>query len=444
MRAVPIIAVLLLFLFGGCSRDAGRLPENVVLLGLDAADLEVINRLRERGDLPNFDRLFREGILAEIDVPPPVFSPVVWTTLLTGWRPENHGIESFTLPVGEERRRVPVTSNLVRKKPLWNILGEAGIDVGVVGHWVTWPAEEVNGFLLSNYTWPPSAEFEKEWTPSAGWDTVGMRTFPEGLDLDVEAAVNVGRFFASAHFPNVDRLDPPLRHYLDKDFDYLNAGLTLFDKHRPRFFTQYMEGIDFFQHKLWLYHKLHESEKFEGEMDGLAGPEKPLPPGVLDRIGPMVGQTYILADRLIGLFLERLDLSRDAIVIVSDHGFRTWPPGTRLHVGDDKYETLPFWHSERAFLLAAGAPFGKGRLDGNLRPESLTPTILAAFALPVGRDMDGKVAEGVFSGKFLEDHPVTEVESYESGEERPENDKPIESPADEQIREKLKSLGYLD
>lgn len=445
--AAPLVAAVLAALAAGCSSDGGRAPDRLVLLGLDAADADVIARLRERGELPNFDRLFEEGIVAEIAVEPPIFSPVIWTTQFTGCRPAKHGIESFTLPVGEEGRRVPVTSNLVRRRTLWDILGRAGVEVGVSGHWVTWPAEEVNGFLLSNYTWPPEENYEKEWNPTAAWDSIGRRTWPPGLDEEVMPAVNVGKYFASEHFPNIDRLDPPLRHYLDKDFAFLNAGITLFDKYEPRFFTQYMEEIDFFEHKLWLFHKLYEKEEYGESMEGLAPPARPLPPGVLDRIGPMVARTYILADRLIGLFLERLDLSKDAIVVVSDHGFRTWPPGTKLHVGDDKFEVMPFWHSDRAILVAAGAGFGKGRLEETLAPECVTPIVLAAFGLPVARDMDGAVPEDLFDDDFLKQNPITRIDSYESGGPGAAGDStagPIESPADDRIREKLKSLGYLD
>ena len=159
----------------------------------------------------------------------------------------------------------------------------------------------------------------------------------------------------------------------------------------------------------------------------------------------MVAQTYILADRLIGLYLDRLDLSKDAIMVVSDHGFQTWPPGTELHVGDDKMEVIPFWHSDRAILLAAGPPFAKGkRVEELLKPECVTPIVLAAFGLPAGRDMDGRAPEELFKRRFLKDHSIEFIDSWETGDRSDLSGVPIESPADDRIREKLKSLGYLD
>ncbi len=445
VRFAATLATLAVVLAGAaCSGGGDSPPERLVLIGLDGADPGVIDVLRTRGELPNFDRLFEEGISTVTDVDEPVFSPVIWTTLFTGCRPEKHGVTSFTLPSADSTRRVPVTSNLRRRRTLWDILGSSGIDVGVVGHWVTWPAEKVNGFLLTNYTWPPSAPFEKEWTPGAEWDTVGRRTYPDRLDEVVRPAVNAGRYFASEHFPEIDRLDPALRHYLDKDFAYLNAGMALYDARSPHFFTQYMESIDFFEHRLWMIHRLYENRYHDAPLGDLPPLDKPLPPGVLERIGPMVAQTYRLADRLIGLFLDRLDLEKDAIVVVSDHGFRDWPPGTRLHVGDGKYEEMPFWHSRHGILLAAGGPFRKGKADGAVAPEQLTPLILAAFGLPVGKDMDGAVRRDLFRKEFLEAHPVKRIDSYESGGKGSPAPAPVESPMDDQMREMLKSLGYLD
>lgn len=54
-----------------------------------------------------------------------------------------------------------------RALPMWNLLGSLGHPVGITGYWGTWPAYEVNGFLVSSrmglrdrrnserVTWPP-------------------------------------------------------------------------------------------------------------------------------------------------------------------------------------------------------------------------------------------------------------------------------------------------
>lgn len=442
MKKYPLVLLLLL---SACSGGGDRPPGRVVLLGLDAADPVVIAGLRERGELPHFDRLYRAGYAADLNVTEPIFSPRIWTTIFTGFTAEKHGIESFTRPAGDDGKRVPVTSNLRRKRTVWDILSEAGRTVGVVGQWVTWPAEEVNGFLLSSYTWPPSEQYEKEWSPSADWDSIGLRTWPAGLDREIDEAVREERYLSTGDFPNEDRLDDALRHYLQKDVDFMNGGLYLFDERRPDFLALYMEGTDFFPHKLWMFHKYYESERFGSSMEGLPRPDRPPPPSTLEIFGPMVADTYRFADRVIGLLLERIDLERDALIVVSDHGFRTYPEGTELHVGDDRWMEMPFWHGETGIFLAAGAPFRNGVTGRALRPEDVTPILLAAAGLPVGEDMDGDVPAGLFTASFLEDHPVRRVVTHEKeGGDDAGNDEPIESPFDDEMRRKLKSLGYIN
>jgi hypothetical protein len=325
---------------------------------------------------------------------------------------------------------------------IWDILGEAGFSVGVVGHWVTWPAAPVNGFLLSNYTWPPAIDFEKEWSPEADWDTVRLRTYPEGLDTLVSGAIQERRFVSEADFPNAEALDPALRHYLEKDLSYLNAAFALHDERRPRFFTFYMESTDFFPHRLWMFHRYYEATRLGGSMEGLPFPDPPPPSAVVERFGPMVSDTYRLADRVLGLLLERFDPRRDLVIVVSDHGFRTYPEEPLLHVGDERFLPMPFWHGERGILLGAGPPFGRGTIPGPVRPEDVAVLLLAALGLPIGADMDGEIPEGVLARSYMEEHPPARVETWERGAAGA--GEPVPSAYDERILEMLKSLGYVE
>jgi len=78
-------------------------------------------------------------------------SPAIWTTIVTGKNRREHGIDDFIVHLGEGAEgSVPVTSNIRRVKALWNILTENGVSVGVVNWWATWPAEEVDGFIISD------------------------------------------------------------------------------------------------------------------------------------------------------------------------------------------------------------------------------------------------------------------------------------------------------
>ncbi|RPJ40581.1 MAG: hypothetical protein EHM19_13470, partial [Candidatus Latescibacterota bacterium] len=220
------------------------------------------------------------------------------------------------------------------------------------------------------------------------------------------------------------------------------AALALHDEERPRFFTFYMESTDFFPHKLWMFHRYWEATRHGGSMEGLEVPETAPPAALVDRLGPMVADTYRLADRVLGLLLERYDLRKDAVIVVSDHGFGTYPKGSVLHVGDERFVEMPFWHADRGILIAAGAPFARGRLAAEARPEDVAPIVLAALGIPAGADMDGKVPEGTFSAAFLAAHPPASKETWERGATGDRT--PIPSAYDEEILEMLQSLGYVE
>lgn len=434
-------ALLFLLMLVGCGGPA-RLPERVLLFGIDAADRVVIERMVARGELPHFARLMREGVTATMLVEEPVFSPVVWTSELTGFRPDAHGITSFTRLT--DGKRVPVTSNLRERKSVWEIAGDEGVEVGVVGHWVTWPADPVNGFLVSNYAFPPSPEYEKEWTPTSDWDSIGFRTYPTEILADFRSYAKDSPLVRADEVPRAKRLDTALKHYFEKDMANLNGGIRLFDEYEPRFMTLYMESIDFFQHRLWLLHEYFEFRNHGKDMAPLEVPEREPPEAAWTEMGALVGDSYRLADRWLGLLLERIDLSHDAIVVVSDHGFQSFPPGTERHIGDDRTLEMPFWHSDRALLIAAGPPFRAGGApDDPIRPEDVTPLVLYLLGLAIGEDMDGRVPPALLEPEVVSAFPIRTVPTHETARENREQI-PIASPADDAMRAMLKSLGYLD
>jgi predicted AlkP superfamily phosphohydrolase/phosphomutase len=155
-RLLPLAALGVAFLLGiggtllfqNRSRlMSGRSTEAppVVLIGLDGADWNIIDPLVAAGKMPNLAGLIGRGSRARLLTISPTLSPVIWTTIATGVKPERHGIVDFTAVNKDTGAAVPVTSNLRRVPALWNILSSAGRTVGFVGWWASFPAEKVNG-----------------------------------------------------------------------------------------------------------------------------------------------------------------------------------------------------------------------------------------------------------------------------------------------------------
>ena len=124
-----------------------RWRRKVVLLGFDSCDPDLVDQMIRDGKLPNFARMRRDGASGTLESTVPPLSPVVWTTIATGMPPERHGILDFVTgtPAGVR----PVDSSLRQADTFWDDMSRCGETVGVVGWLCTWPAEKVNGFLVT-------------------------------------------------------------------------------------------------------------------------------------------------------------------------------------------------------------------------------------------------------------------------------------------------------
>ena len=165
LRLLAILALLLFSLAAGGCRDTAPSPPissspaetsqpRLFFLGIDGATWTVLGPMLERGELPAFQRLVDEGVsLPRFDTLRITHSPVIWTTVATGRRPADHGIRGFTaeLPNGD---KIPVTSSLRKARAIWELANRRGVSTGVIGWWATWPAEEVDGYMVSDHANP--------------------------------------------------------------------------------------------------------------------------------------------------------------------------------------------------------------------------------------------------------------------------------------------------
>ena len=132
----------------------------VILVGIDGASWNAIESLWEQGQLPNIRALAAGGCNGRDQTGSGGFTGI-WTSIATGVRPERHGITGFVVPT--PTGDVPVSSEVRRVPALWNMLSTVHRQVAVLGWWASWPAEPINGIMVSdratrsleNAYWPP-------------------------------------------------------------------------------------------------------------------------------------------------------------------------------------------------------------------------------------------------------------------------------------------------
>lgn len=125
-----------------------------VVLGIDGASFNIIFPLIERGLLPNFARLLREGSHARLTSVIPWQTPVAWTSFATGVNPGGHGIYGWWSPNIDSGKLRPSSGRDVTASRFWEILSSNGIRVGIVNVPMSYPARPVNGFFISGFDCP--------------------------------------------------------------------------------------------------------------------------------------------------------------------------------------------------------------------------------------------------------------------------------------------------
>ena len=149
---------------------------SVRLLGVDGLDRRMAAQMIERGEMPHLQALLASGAHAPLRPEPEQVPAIVWTTIATARGPDAHGIQAagarhlpgMRTPVplaGETRfsravgtaadllrltRTRPASSVLRGAKAFWNVASEKGLRVLVVNWWATWPADALNGQVVTD------------------------------------------------------------------------------------------------------------------------------------------------------------------------------------------------------------------------------------------------------------------------------------------------------
>jgi len=391
----------------------GAATQRVAIIGVDGCEWDKLGPLVESGRLPNFQRLMERGAYGPLRSEPPLVSPRIWTTIATGKTAEKHGIHGFVDEAG-----VPVNATMRSASAVWDIVSGFGLPVGVVGWYVTWPVEEVNGFILSDRLHSLLRG------PVQMLQSAGGRPTNERLESFGKFTFDAG-YKRYAHeelrYQQNRIVDEPLRWGYLRDAIYSRMATALTPSYRPALSAVYLRGVDFVQHFFWQY---SDPEPFGG-----------VPAEDIERYGEVIDNYYVYTDRLLGRLMESFGGDVN-VIIVSDHGFKA-----RLDP-DPRRPQLTGTHDIAGVFIAAGpAVRAAGRME-NATIFDITPTALVLMGLPVAEDMDGRVLTEIIAEDHLDAYPPSSVPSYEPavGRERGE----VGSTMDDSIREQLKSLGYIE
>ena len=402
----------------------------VIWLGLDGLDWELLDRLSAEGKLPNWKRLTEEGYTASLESFLPLLSPILWTTAVTGVGPEHHRVLDFQEVDPATGRKMPVSGRSRRAPAVWNIASAAGRKVGVVGWWATHPAEEVNGFFVSDHAspvlfgdlplagvaFPPALE-----TGVAQVVSRDARVSAE--DLTPFVGVSPGEI-ATALSGNLDRENPilALSRIIGATRVSHRIARDLYDRHLPDLLALYLQGTDEVGHVF----ALHTPPKLPCATDA-----------DLARYGRAVERYYALVDRLLGQWMRRAAEDGGTLLVHSDHGFK-WGADRPCGFASGNWATAAFWHRLDGAFAAWGAGVRAGQPRGKASLFDVAPTVLSLLEAP----RDPRMPGSPISVAFRNLSPGPRRDSSRLAVRRVVAEEPTADQSSE-FAKKLMALGYI-
>lgn len=431
MRRIALIVLLLAL--AACGKPDPSEDTPVLFIGLDGADWQLLDPYLRNGTMPNLAALAQEGRTGVLTTIQPPLSPLVWTTMMTGASPLEHGVLDFTRRNPRTGAEEPITREERRVPAVWNLADLEGRTSAVFGMWATWPAEPVNGLLVADRFFsftskdrPPGIVHppDREAWARETLDRVERET---GYD-DLHAYLPW--LDPAAYEEAVARPDPyahpvsALRRILVETRAYDALARSWLEKETPDLTVLYFQGTDTLGHVFAPY-------------------APPRQPGVseedFERYRRVPELYFAEVDRLLGAWKKWADDHGAVLMIASDHGF-LWGDGRPRNLESAKAATAGLWHRDEGIYLLRGPGIEAGE-RGRGRVDQVCATLLALLGLPPGQGVAGPPLPGSPAPPTSDTKPVDYRVRWKPA---PVPDLPTAggTPGEEEVA-KLRALGYL-
>jgi predicted AlkP superfamily phosphohydrolase/phosphomutase/Tfp pilus assembly protein PilF len=421
----------------------------ILLIGIDALDWDILDLLLSKGKLPHFAQLKEKGACGILRSQKPMLSPILWTTIATGRKADEHGIVDFFMYDTESKSSMPASSSQRKVKALWNILSDFNRTSTFIGWFGTWPAEPINGYMISD-----QVAYQLFKTALSENTDTAMKVYPESLFKKISPLMVTPQqisYEEISHFVHIEEREydklwekeqlksgqeesmrNPINHLRDvlsSTRTYHQIALQLLRKQQTDLFSIYYEGVDTVCHLFMNYSPPRLSY---------------IPQADYKKYKDAVYQFYQYTDGLVGELLSEID-NNTTVIIISDHGFLSGADRPRSDPADF-YGKGAAWHRvDGGVVMMSGKDIKKGKIEGATLFD-IAPTILYLSGFPISSEMDGSPLLSAISADFKNKYPVQFIETYEKVNPIQANKRAaITLPEDEKdkIKKKFMALGYI-
>ena len=318
----------------------------VLLIGWDAADWQTIWPCIKKGYMPALKSIMDRGVYGNMATLNPSFSPMLWTTVATGKTPDKHGVLGF-LEVMSNQKGIRETTSASRKtRALWNIFHNQGLKSNLVGWWPSFPAEPINGVVVSDHFHKNQKSREKIKPLKTGI------IHPKSYEKTLENLRFFSDEFTTSHLlpfiPNAKKIDFKNEKHFKKFSTFLNmlsenctvhnVFTNLIRTTEWDFTAVYYDLIDHIGHTFMEFYppKMKNVNDLDYEI-----------------FNQMVDHAYRFQDMMLARTLELID-DDTTIIIMSDHGFES---GAKRRIEKVNYFVERFLVLLDVFLQSSGNKF---------------------------------------------------------------------------------------
>jgi len=173
-------------------------PKKLILIGMDGAAAEELQRYVDAGVMPNAKALMERGVTGNLMPVYPSLTPPNWTSIATGAWPGTHGITDFWLHLPDmplNHIEYAFDTGYSRAEYIWDAAERAGKRSILVKYESSWPPTHKNGYqveglgpggtsyfeitgdiLFSTDPWPLVSQIQLK--PAEGWSNVPDSSHP--------------------------------------------------------------------------------------------------------------------------------------------------------------------------------------------------------------------------------------------------------------------------
>ncbi len=411
--------------------------KRVIFIGLDGADWSLLDQYASRGMMPTLAKLVSEGSSGTVKTISPPLSPLIWNTMMTGVSPLEHRILDFLRVNPASQQREPITSDERKAPAVWNMATAAGKKVGALGYWATYPAESVNGlmvsdrlftFLFSEATPPPGVVYPASMET---WARDGLKRAQD--EVGYEAIKTILPWLTQSEYAQAAAVTDPyahpvsaLRRILIETKVYDELGRDWFSREKPDLLLLYFQGTDSIGHVFAPYAPPKQPEVSESDYT---------------RYKDVAERYFAGIDQLLARYVTLAQSTGSVIMLASDHGF-LWGDGRPTTLSSAANTTAAKWHAENGMYLVWGPGIqpSKGHTSSG-KVDQVCATLLALAGLPAARNIAGPPLPGAPAPPPGE--PVDYRAVYTPAS-TPQSASGGAAPAvDEDTVAKLRALGYI-